>query len=142
MDLPKSEFLFVYSSLLRGFPTPDYKYVSQYFDFVGQARTKGKLSILDNILVGTPSDEDIYIKGELYRIREHDQFSFAIGQLDEYEGVNPEPSVEAKYRRSSCEVITEDNTIYDAWVYWYNFDVAGLPVVESGSVLDYLANRK
>lgn len=134
----KSDYLFVYSSLLRGFPTPDYEYVSRYFDFEATAKTRGRLSILDNIVVGSPTKQDLFITGELYKIREQDHFSFAIGQLDEYESVHPEPPQQPLYRRDITTVILDDGTEVDAWVYWYNPSVEGLPVIESGNVLDFL----
>lgn len=134
----KSDYLFVYSSLLRGFPTPDYEYVSRYFDFVGPAKTRGFLSILQNIVVGTPTDRDAFIVGELYKIREQDHFSFAIGQLDEYESVHPEPPQQPLYRRDITKTILEDGTEINSWVYWYNLPVDGLPIIGSGNVLDYL----
>lgn len=141
MDSPKSDYLFVYSSLLKGFPTPDYEYISQYFDFVGDARTRGRLSILGEILVGTSADEAVFIKGELYKIKEHDQFSFAIGQLDEYEGVNPEPPEKPRYVRKLTVAEEENGNETIAWVYWYNGNIEGLPVVASGSVLDYIHTK-
>lgn len=135
----KSDYLFVYSSLLQGFPTPDYDYVSRYFDFVGSARTRGRLSILHNIVVGTPVTEgDEFIQGELYKIRETDQFSFAIGQLDEYEGIHPEPPTQPLYRRATTDAVLEDGTTIEAWVYWFNGPVEGLQKIESGNVLDFL----
>lgn len=135
----KSDFLFVYSSLLQGFPTPDYQYVSKYFDFVGPARTRGLLSIKDNIVVGTPLGEgERFILGELYKIRESDQFSFAIGQLDEYEGINPEPPARPRYRRATAPVFLEDGSRVNSWVYWYNGGIDGYPIIESGNVLDFL----
>lgn len=138
----KSDYLFVYSSLLKGFPTPDYKYVSQYFDFVGPAKTPGRLSILNDIVVGTPpTDGDTYIVGELYKIKEQDHFSFAIGQLDEYEGVHPEPPMQPLYSREITTTTLEDGTLITAWVYWYNGPVQGLPIIESGNILDYIGKQ-
>lgn len=137
MSSVKTDYLFVYSSLLRGFATQEYQYVSKFFDLVGPAKTKGKLSILRNIIVGTPTEENFFINGELYKIRVSDQFSFAIGQLDEYEGVHPEPPQEPLYQRSLTTAITGDGQKTNAWVYWYNGPVDGLPILESGNVLDF-----
>lgn len=138
----KSDYLFVYSSLLRGFPTTDYEYISRYFNFVGNAKTKGVLSVLEKIIVGTPCNEDRFIHGELYQVREQNQFSFAIGQLDEYEGVHPEPPQQPMYERSITTVISENGDEYEAWVYWYKGDIKDLPVIESGDVLDFLNGSK
>ncbi|MBN9350379.1 MAG: gamma-glutamylcyclotransferase [Chitinophagaceae bacterium] len=138
----KTDFLFVYSSLRRGFPTQDYEYISKYFDFAGDAKTRGVLSIMNNIVVGTPVEEEKYIHGELFKIKEPSLFSFAIGQLDEYEGVHPEPPEQPKYVRSTTRVFTDGGEELVAWVYWYNGSVYGLPVLESGNVLDYLNGNK
>ncbi|MCO6496246.1 MAG: gamma-glutamylcyclotransferase [Chitinophagaceae bacterium] len=134
----KTDYLFVYSSLLRGFPTPDYEYISRYFDFVAPAKTRGILSIKENIVVGTPVSDDRFIVGELYRIHEPDLFSFVIGQLDEYEGLYPEPPAVPVYKREQTTVITKDGKEQLAWVYWFIGDVEGLPIIESGDVLEYL----
>ncbi len=134
----KSDYLFVYSSLLRGFPTTDYEYISRYFNFVSNAKTKGTLSVLEKIVVGKPTTDDRYIFGELYIIKEQNQFSFAIGQLDEYEGLYPEPPQEPMYKRSIVTVTDENGNEYAAWCYWYKGSVENLPVISSGNVLDYL----
>lgn len=134
----KSDYLFVYSSLLQGFPTTDYEYISRYFNFVGNAKTKGVLSVLNNMVVGTPCGDDRFIHGELYMIKEQNQFSFAIGQLDEYEGLYPEPPQQSMYERSIATVTDENGNEYAAWCYWYKGDIKDLPVIESGNVLDFL----
>lgn len=137
----KSDYLFVYSSLLQGFPTTDYEYISRYFNFIGPAKTKGILSIRDHIVVGTPTNEERYILGELYEIKDSNHFSFVIGQLDEYEGVNPEPPQPALYKRNISSVIDTNGRKYAAWVYWHLGDVSGLPVIESGNVLDFAKSK-
>ncbi|HRN74067.1 MAG TPA: gamma-glutamylcyclotransferase [Ginsengibacter sp.] len=141
MTSEKTDYLFVYSSLLRGFGTPDYEYICRYFDFAGTARARGILSIMGDIIVGTPVEDERFIVGELYRIQQPELFSFVIGQLDEYEGLHPEPPEVSKYKRVQSVVYTDDGEEKLAWVYWYAGGVHGLPVIESGDVLEYL-NRK
>lgn len=142
MNIGESHFLFVYSSLLRGFKTPEYDYVSKYFDFVGNARTRGILSDAGDMLVGSPVNDDRFIYGELYKVRQPDMFAFAIGQLDDYEGIHPaEGEPPASYVRASTSVILPGGKMVDSWVYWYSGSVDGLPVVESGNVMDYLRQK-
>lgn len=137
-----SHYLFVYSSLLKGFNTPEYEYVSRYFDLVGNGRTRGILSDKGGILVGTPVAEDRYIHGELYKIKFPNLFSFAIGQLDDYEGVNPEKDgPPAQYKRDLTTVNLPSGQNVVSWIYWYAQSIEGLPVVESGNVLNYLKTR-
>ncbi|MEO9146866.1 MAG: gamma-glutamylcyclotransferase family protein [Ginsengibacter sp.] len=138
METLKSDYLFVYSSLMKGFDSNEYEYVSKYFSFEGKAKVKGILSDLGHNLVATPSSESKFIKGELYKINNKDEFSFAIGQLDDYEGVHPEVEEEQLYRRELATVYKDDGGEVNAWIYWYHGDVAGRPVIESGDVIEYI----
>jgi gamma-glutamylcyclotransferase (GGCT)/AIG2-like uncharacterized protein YtfP len=82
--------LFVYGSLRSGFHSPAYEYISRFFDFVGNGRVKGKLYDLGSYPGGVPTKDDAYIIGELYHIRDESEFSWAMAQLDDYEGVDAE----------------------------------------------------
>ena len=136
-----SDYLFVYSSLLKGFQSEEYRYIHQYFSFIGKAKVKGILSDLGNNPVAKPTTENYFIKGELYKINDRDEFSFAIGQLDDYEGVRPEAYESPLYKRELAIVFQEDESKVNAWVYWYNGDVEGKPIIHSGDVLEYAKSR-
>ena len=133
-----SGYLFVYSSLRIGFRSNDYEYIRQYFTFLGNAKVKGKLSDLGDYPVATPTLEDFFIKGELYRINDENEFSFAIGQLDDYEGIDPEAGESSTYKRELTFVFREEMENVYAWIYWYNGIVEGKPVVASGDVMEYV----
>lgn len=141
MEQLKSDYLFVYSSLMEGFKSREYDYISQYFSFVSKGKVKGILSDLGDIPVATPSSEDHFIKGELYQIKNADDFSFAIGQLDDYEGVRPEADEMQLYKRELTTVYREDESAVNAWIYWYQGDVAGKVVITSGDVMEYIRSR-
>lgn len=134
--------LFVYSSLRSGFQHPAYTYISKYFSLEGEALVKGKLYDLGNQIVGTPTQEDDFVKGELYTIKEPAEFSWALAQLDDYEGVmNDDEGILPLYIRSL-------NTVYingredKAWIYWYNRTVHEGKFIESGDILAYLQAKK
>ena len=133
--------LFVYGSLLSGFKSPAYEYISRFFNLVGKAKVKGKLYDMGEYPAAIPANDDGFIQGELYQIKNEAEFSWAIGQLDDYEGMNVEEGETALYYRSISTIHVADQ-LTDAWVYWYNGDVTGKPVVESGDILEYLANKK
>lgn len=137
MEQQISDYLFVYSSLLEGFQSEEYRYIHQYFRFVSKAKVKGILSDLGDNPVATPTTENYFIKGELYKINNEDEFSFAIGQLDDYEGVSPEAHETPLYVRQLATIFKEDGSEVNSWIYWYNGDVEGKPVIESGDVLEY-----
>lgn len=128
--------LFVYGSLLSGFRSPAYEYISRYFELVGNAKVKGRLYDMGEYPAAIPADDEVYIKGELYAIRNINELSWAIGQLDDYEGVVPEPGEPQLYRREPATIHINDDKVI-AWIYWYNGDTSGKPVIESGDLLDY-----
>jgi gamma-glutamylcyclotransferase (GGCT)/AIG2-like uncharacterized protein YtfP len=136
MNQPETFQLFVYGSLRSGFRSPAYEYISRYFEFVGEAKVKGELYDMGNYPAALPAIQNKYIVGELYRIKNEKEFSWAIGQLDDYEGVAVAYDEIQLYRRDLTEVGCNNQTT-TAWIYWYNGDVSGKPVIESGDVMDY-----
>jgi gamma-glutamylcyclotransferase (GGCT)/AIG2-like uncharacterized protein YtfP len=119
MNQSKSDYLFVYSSLREGFRKEEYDYVHQYFKLVCKGKVEGLMGNDGKNQVAIPS-ENSFIYGELYKINHEDEFSFAIGQLDDYEGVKPEADETALYKRALTIVFTEDGKEIVSWIYWYN----------------------
>ena len=90
---------------------------------------------------GISTSDDSFIIGELYQaIKEH-EFSWAIGQLDDYEGVTVESDEVQLYRREITEVHLNGQLI-PAWIYWYNGDVHGRIVIASGDLMEYMQQKK
>lgn len=141
MKKPEVTQLFVYGSLRSGFRSAAYEYVSRYFDLVGDAKVKGKLYDLGEYPAAKPTDDDLYIIGELYRIKNEKEFSWAIGQLDDYEGVQVAFDETPLYRRDIVQVYIDGNVV-PAWIYWYHGEVEGRPLIESGDVLQYMEQKK
>jgi gamma-glutamylcyclotransferase (GGCT)/AIG2-like uncharacterized protein YtfP len=133
--------LFVYGSLRSGFHSPMYEYISRFFKFIGEAKVKGKLYDLGTYPAGVTTEEESYIVGELYQAINEHEFSWAIGQLDDYEGVSVEADEVQLYRREATEVYI-NGVITTAWIYWYNGDITGKPLILSGDMLKYLATKK
>ena len=132
--------LFVYGSLRKGFRSAAYEYISRFFRFEGDAKVRGKLFDMGSFPAGIPANDNQFIQGELYQANEENEFSWAIGQLDDYEGVSVEPDEIQLFRRELTEVYI-NNQVSHAWIYWYNGDVSGRPLVASGDILDYLKNK-
>lgn len=138
--IANTPYLFVYSSLRKGFQQSAYDYLTRYFTFVGDAKVKGMLSDLGNQPVATPTVEERFIVGELYKLN-IENGSYVFGQLDDYEGVNPEEGQTAFFRREVADVFADNGLVTPAWVYWYDGDVSGKPILESGDVLDYVKSK-
>lgn len=141
MKNPEIYQLFVYGSLRSGFRSAAYEYISRHFDLVGDGKVQGTLYDLGDYPAAKPATDDKFIIGELYCIRNKKEFSWAIGQLDDYEGVNVAFDETPLYRRDVADVFIDDTTT-KAWIYWYHGDVEGKPVIESGDVLQYMEQKK
>ena len=132
--------IFVYGSLRSGFKHPAYGYLSSFFDFVSMARVKGELYDLGTYPAALPSTKEQWIIGELYTLKEGEDFEWAIEQLDDYEGIHVEENETPLYRRELTTVFTEQGTT-EAWIYWYNSDVSGKPIIPSGDTVLYFIEK-
>ena len=141
MKNPEVYQLFAYGSLRSGFRSAAYEYISRYFDLVGAGKVKGQLFDLGTYPAAKPSNQNKFIIGELYRIRNEKEFTWAMGQVDDYEGVHVGFDETQLYRREITEVYI-DNKITNAWIYWYQGDVSDKPIIESGDVLQYMDQKK
>lgn len=132
--------LFVYGSLRRGFHSPVYEYISRFFKFIGEAKVRGKLFDMGSYPAGVGTNENSFIIGEIFQVKNEHEFSWAIGQLDDYEGVSVESDEVQLYRREITEVHI-NNQMTQAWIYWYNGDVSGRPLIASGDLMEYLKEK-
>lgn len=140
--LHQCQYLFVYGSLLSGFKSPAYEYLSQYFELIGNATVAGTMYDMGTHPVATATQTGRQIQGELYKLRNAAEHSFVMAQLDDYEGLLPDDeNDEVNYERNIANVTLQDGTNYNAWVYWYKHNVSDRPIVESGSMLEYVAKR-
>ncbi|HMI77159.1 MAG TPA: gamma-glutamylcyclotransferase family protein [Ferruginibacter sp.] len=132
--------LFVYGSLRSGFRNPVYNYLTKYFHLLGEAVVKGKLYDMGEYPVALPTAEEKFISGELYTINDPVEFSWAIAQLDDYEGLNPEEGEQPLYKRE--EVLAyQDGQPITAWIYWFNGSITNQPEIESGDIMQYLQKK-
>ena len=132
--------IFVYGSLRSGFQNPAYGYISKHFTLIGKAKVKGKLHDMGSYPVAVPTEEDSYIIGELYAHKKPAEFSWAIGQLDEYEGLTPDEDEVQVYNREKVTVYLNDAT-EQAWIYWYTGKIEDQPVIPSGDVFDFIHQK-
>ena len=132
--------LFVYGSLRSGFRNPVYEYLTRYFHLLGDAIVKGKLYDKGDSPVAAPTIEDTFISGELYTINNPEEFTWAIEQLDDYEGLNVEAGEKPLYKRETVDVY-QNGIPKAAWIYWYNGPIDGFPEIISGDLLQYLQQK-
>ncbi len=133
--------LFVYGSLRSGFRSPVYEYISRFFTFIDEAKVRGRLFDMGSYPAGIATNDNYFIVGELYQIKTPSEFSWAIGQLDDYEGVTVEPDEVQLYHREITEVQVKGQVSH-AWIYWYKGDVSGRPLIASGDLMEYMQQKK
>lgn len=132
--------LFVYGSLLSGFHHPAYRYISDHFQFLGAGRVRGLLFDMGDYPAALPCAEDRFIIGELYALKNPDEFSWVMAQLDDYEGVDGEEGAPPLYRRDRVTVLLDHGSV-QSWIYWYCGDTTGKPEILSGDVLAYRKSK-
>ncbi|HVZ96590.1 MAG TPA: gamma-glutamylcyclotransferase family protein [Chitinophagaceae bacterium] len=140
MELPGCINLFVYNTLRSGFHKMAYHYISQYFSFVDTGKISGVLTDVHGEPFATPSGKS-FIHGELYTLNDPEDFSFAFGQLDDYEGLDTEAGEKPLYKRETVTVQKDKGAETNAWIYWYRGDVHGYPVISSGDTIEYYGEK-
>lgn len=136
----ESRLLFVYGSLRSGFQHAAYQYMAKYFQLLGHATVKGKLYDMGDYPVALPTTEEKFIQGELYTLNEADDFSYVIGQLDDYEGLYAEEGETPLYKRELATIFCNGQSS-TAWIYWFNGSVNNLQEIESGDVLEFMRQK-
>ena len=69
------------------------------------------------------------VAGEIYELRDPAASIEALDELEEFDPANPETS---EYLRTTRDVRMDDGSVIRAWLYIYNRDPAGMPVVAGG----------
>jgi gamma-glutamylcyclotransferase (GGCT)/AIG2-like uncharacterized protein YtfP len=128
-----SDHLFVYGTLMRGFDHPMAKLLSRSAEFIGAARCRGRLYLVNHypgLVLSDGAGEVVF--GELYRLHTPDA-TFAI--LDDYEGCGPNVA-QPQYLRQLLSLTRDDGSVSEAWTYIYNRPIAQLKRIASGRFLE------
>ena len=127
----QSTHIFVYGTLRSDARHKAHGYIERYFSLVGKAAVRGKLYDAVEYPAGVPTNDESSIVGELYVIKNIEEFEKAMHVLDEYEGSYDGPSL---FRRELIEVLVNEEKV-KAWIYWYNRPVTGMRWIASGDFL-------
>lgn len=126
------ELIFVYGSLMEGFPL--HHLLQGRAGFVGNATVRGRLVSLGDY-PGLLEDPAGLVRGEVYRA-EHLETLWPL--LDDAEGFNPQNIGGSLFVRETAEVTMADGSTQMAWVYRYNGLLFGAEPIPSG---DYRQHR-
>jgi gamma-glutamylcyclotransferase (GGCT)/AIG2-like uncharacterized protein YtfP len=117
-------------------PFPQHSMIEEYFSFVCNAQIRGVLYDEGSFPAAVSSNADLFIHGELYKLKSDDLFAEAFAKLDKYEEVQDE-----LFSRETTTIVADNNSI-KTWIYWYNKSVENFEVIESGDVVEYYNNKK
>jgi gamma-glutamylcyclotransferase (GGCT)/AIG2-like uncharacterized protein YtfP len=133
-------YLFVYGTLRHDHRHEVFPWLAKHGRLIGKARFQGRLFIVNHYPGAVESDApDAWVRGEVYALPNHDDIW---QRLDDYEECGPQCSQPTLYRRERKNVILDDGTAVDAWVYLYNRPTDALPEIQSGDFLSYLNTRR
>jgi len=139
--MEKNYQLFVYGSLRSGFHHPAFEYISSHFLFVGNGKIKGLVYDMGAYPGAIQASTESSVVGEVYVIKNENEFDWAIAQLDDYEGVDAEEDETPLFKRALTEVYLDNVEKTTAWIYWFNGDITGKPVIASGDTLQYYQEK-
>jgi gamma-glutamylcyclotransferase (GGCT)/AIG2-like uncharacterized protein YtfP len=139
--MEKNYQLFVYGSLRSGFHHPAFEYISRHFLFVGNGKIKGLVYDMGAYPGAIQTSTESSVIGEVYVIKNENEFDWAIAQLDDYEGVDAEEDETPLFKRALTEVYLDNVQKTTAWIYWFNGDITGKPVIASGDTLQYYQEK-
>lgn len=122
--------LFVYGTLMRGFDNPMARLLSDGAECLGAATIPGRLYRIRHYpgLVAAADAADI-VYGEVFRMRQPREL---LVRLDDYESCTEDYPEPREYRREIAHVTLQSGAAITAYVYIYNWDVAGQPHIVSG----------
>jgi gamma-glutamylcyclotransferase (GGCT)/AIG2-like uncharacterized protein YtfP len=130
----KSDRLFVYGTLMRGFDHPMAQLLSRSADFIGEARCRGRLYLIKHYPGLVLSDDPTEVVfGELYRLHQPREL---LREFDIYEACGEGFAAPTEYIRQMLQVTRDGQMADEAWTYVYNWPVAGLPHIASGRFME------
>jgi gamma-glutamylcyclotransferase (GGCT)/AIG2-like uncharacterized protein YtfP len=128
-----TNLLFIYGTLLPGLEPRAMSDVVLRMSVVGPATIRGKLYDL-GFYPGVLLDEGGgIIKGQIVQVPSDELWR----RLDRYEACPLPESADGLFRRVKTAAMTGQGQPIECWVYVYNRDVSGAPLVECGCWLTH-----
>ncbi len=130
----KSDYLFVYGTLLKDFDSYMSKFLDKNSDFIEAGYFNGKLyevAWYPAAILCSDSVDKVY--GHVFKIRENEK-TFKI--LDNYEGIGDNSEYPNEYKRELIDAYLNSGEIIKTWVYTYNLPTSHLKRIVSGDYLN------
>ncbi len=131
---PETINLFVYGTLLRGFPKSSFLQQPYRAEFAGEGRVRGYLYDAGSFPAFVPDESGPEVVGEIYRITDPDLVLDTLDTIEGYNTTHPERSL---YVRKEIPAICDGKEL-QVMVYVYNLPVQNLPRIEFGDYRRYV----
>ena len=122
-------FLFVYGTLMRGFPSLESWQGRVQAEFVGRGNIQGRLYDLGEYPAVIRAGSEHLVRGEVYELRDP---ANAVSILDEYEAFSPSHPERSLFIRAVTPVVMDDGRKAKVWVYVYNGQVDERKLIAGG----------
>lgn len=131
--------LFVYGTLRRGCENELAKLLQRSADWIGHARARGRLYLINDYPGFVPSEtEGDWVYGDVFHLHAPE---LIYPELDQYEGCSTDCAQPHEYRRSLSRIELDSGTWMEASIYFYVWDVTGKWRIMSGDFLAEQAGR-
>ena len=128
--MTKTDRLFVYGTLMKGFRNPVARYLHATQEFLGEASFSGflfKISFYPGAVFVPEAESNVF--GHLFKIVQNRESLFQ--KLDDYEGIGTNYSQPNEFRREIINV-SFDGNIVTAYSYLFNSTYEKYPLISSG----------
>jgi gamma-glutamylcyclotransferase (GGCT)/AIG2-like uncharacterized protein YtfP len=132
-----AELVFFYGTLMTPFNRTAQMHIDQHLVFRGRGTIGAALFDLGIYPAAVPAG-DSRVTGEVYEMTNPRLVLTALDELEGYRPGDPETSL---YTRSIIPVTMTDDSVVQAWAYFYNAPLGRAERIESGDYLEHLKVR-
>jgi gamma-glutamylcyclotransferase (GGCT)/AIG2-like uncharacterized protein YtfP len=132
-----ADLVFFYGTLMAGFDRRRRAGIDDKLRYSGRGAIQGSMFDLGLYPAAIPSP-DGHVWGEVYEMTDPALVLAALDGIEGYSHDNPDRSL---YIRKKADVLLPDNTIAEAWVYFYNAPLGRAPRIPSGDYLEHVRVR-
>ena len=132
-----SDLVFFYGTLMAGFDRRRQAGIDDKLTYKGRGSIKAALFDLGLYPAAVPAP-DRQVWGEIYEVTEPET---VLPALDVIEGFSPAQPDTSLYLRARADVILQDGSGAQAWVYFYNAPLGKARRIPSGDYLEHIKAR-
>lgn len=131
--------VFMYGPFMGGYDLAEELKNYQFMTHIGRGRAVGKMyDIGDHPAVVTTDAPPSYVYGDVYEVSSEE----TLHMLDEGAGAIGEDPTLYQFRRYIVPVTMQDQTVVQAWLFFYNQPMEGFPLIPSGDYKVHKAEEK